>query len=50
MADQEASPLARIYGPVWADPWVVYEPEYLHVTGEVGPRNGVWLQTECLLL
>ena len=28
----------------------MFEPLYLHVTEEVGPRDGIWLGTECLLL
>ena len=30
-------------------PWDVFEPPYLHATEEVGPRDGIWLGTECLL-
>ena len=43
------SSLAEIYGPVWAGPLVVFQPSYLHATGEVGPRDGIWFGTECLL-
>ena len=49
MAGRKASPLAGMYCPVWAGPWVVFEPSYLRATEEVGPRDGIWLETEYLL-
>ena len=49
MDGRKTSPLAGIYGPVWAGPWVLFEPPYLHATEEVEPTNGIWLETDCLL-
>ena len=49
VAGREASPLTGIQGPVWAGPWVVFEPLYLHATEGLGLRDGIWLANECLL-
>ena len=49
MAGWKTSPLAGVYGPVWAGPCAVFEPPYLRATEEVGPRDEIWLGTECVL-
>ena len=49
VAGRQTSSLAGVYSPVCTGPWFVSQPPYLHATVEVGPRDGIWLASECLL-